>query len=161
MKILYINAFSLLYSQRYINSTESVRIKYLSEQYRSPLDVMKSIPHDRLAARLLEQAVLSADMLIYPVEPRGARRLIIDRNIFRRTALAPDINWIGTLRMGNSNHIARIRKHVELAGVNDWRSCGDLFYWELAHLQHFHLKSHLSEGVTPQLLRKIRAINKE
>lgn len=40
MRVLYINAFSLLYSQRYINSTESVRIKYLSEQYRSPLDVM-------------------------------------------------------------------------------------------------------------------------
>ncbi|MFG0445914.1 hypothetical protein [Vibrio sp. YQ_11] len=158
MRVLYINAFSLLYSGRFINSIESIRDAYRSGDYKKSLEVMESIPHDPLSARLLEQAAKLAGMLIYPVEPKGAWKLISDRNIFRRSSLAPDIDWTGKLRMGSDNHIARIRKHVEIARVSEWRSCGDLYYWELNHLQHLHLKSPSNKGVTPQLLRQIRAI---
>ncbi|TOP68171.1 hypothetical protein CGH11_22650 [Vibrio parahaemolyticus] len=161
MRVLYVNVYSLLYSPRYINSNESVLDAYLSGRCRTPLDVMRSIPHDVLSARLLEQAALSAGMLIYPIEPRGVRRFILDKNVFRFSSLAPDIDWTGKLRMGNDNHIARIRKHVELTGVKSWRSCGDLFYWELKHQQHLHLKSPSDKGVTPELLRRIRAIYQE
>ncbi|MDW1500193.1 hypothetical protein [Vibrio sp. YT-19(2023)] len=158
MRVLYINAFSLLYSGRFINSIESIRDAYRSGHYKKSSEVMESIPHDPLSARLLEQAAKLAGMLIYPVEPKGAWKLISDRNIFRRSSLAPDIDWTGKLRMGSDNHIARIRKHVEIARVSEWRSCGDLYYWELNHLQHLHLKSPSNKGVTPQLLRQIRAI---
>ena len=158
MRVLYINAFSLLYSGRFINSIESIRDAYRSGHYKKSLEVMESIPHDPLSARLLEQAAKLAGMLIYPVEPKGAWKLISDRNIFRRSSLAPDIDWTGKLRMGSDNHIARIRKHVEIARVSEWRSCGDLFYWELNHLRNLHLKSPSNKGVTPQLLRQIRAI---
>ncbi len=161
MRVLYVNVFSLLYSKRFIGSNESVRATYQSGQYRTPLDVMRSIPHDVMSAKLLEQAAVSAGMLIYPVEPRGIRSFIIDRDIFSRSALAPDINWTGALRMGSDSHIARIRKHAELAGVRDWRSCGDLFCWEFKHQQHLHLKSPPDRGVTPQLLQRIRAIKQE
>ena len=161
MRVLYVNVFSLLYSRRYISSNESVFATYQSGQYRTPLDVMSCIPHDVMSAKLLEQAAISAGMLIYPVEPRGIRSFIIDRDIFSRSALAPDINWTGALRMGSNSHIARIRKHVELAGVRDWRSCGDLFFWEFRHQQHLHLKSPPDRGVTPQLLQRIRDIKQE
>lgn len=76
MRVLYINAFSLLYSERYINNNESVRNAYRSGHYKTALDVMESIPHDTLSAKLLERAALSVGMLIYPVEPRGIRDLI-------------------------------------------------------------------------------------
>ncbi|HCM1191220.1 TPA: hypothetical protein N2882_001550 [Vibrio parahaemolyticus] len=158
MRVLYINVFSLLYSERYINNNESVRNAYRSGHYKTALDVMESIPHDTLSAKLLERAALSVGMLIYPVEPRGIRDLIINMQVFNKASLAPDINWLGVLRMGSNNHIARIRKHVEIARVSEWRSCGDLFYRELNHLQHLHLKSPPDKGVTPQLLRQIRAI---
>lgn len=161
MRVLYVNVFSLLYSKRYISSNEFVLATYQSEQYRTPLDVMRCIPHDVMSAKLLEQAAVSAGMLIYPVEPRGIRSFIIDRDIFSRPALAPDINWTGVLRMGSDSHIARIRKHAELAGVKHWRSCGDLFCWEFKHQQHLHLKSPPDRGVTPQLLQRIRAIKQE
>ncbi|ODW11181.1 hypothetical protein BBL79_07825 [Vibrio parahaemolyticus] len=143
MRVLYINTFSLLYSERYINNNESVRNAYRSGHYKTTLDVMESIPHDTLSAKLLE---------------RGARDLLINMQIFNKASIAPDIDWTGVLRMGSNNHIARIRKHVEIARVSEWRSCGDLFYWELNHLRNLHLKSPSNKGVTPQLLRQIRAI---
>ncbi len=158
MRVLYINSFSLLYSERYINNNESVRNAYRSGHYKTTLDVMESIPNDTLSAKLLERAALSVGMLIYPVEPRGARDLLINMQIFNKASIAPDIDWTGVLRMGSNNHIARIRKHVEIARVSEWRSCGDLFYWELNHLRNLHLKSPSNKGVTPQLLRQIRAI---
>ncbi len=49
MRVLYINAFSLLYSERYINNNESVRNAYRSGHYKTTLDVMESIPHDTLS----------------------------------------------------------------------------------------------------------------
>ncbi|EOV0172433.1 hypothetical protein ACOIWI_000824 [Vibrio vulnificus] len=160
MRVLYINAFSLLYSGRFINSIESIRDTYRSGHYKKSLEVMESIPHDPLSARLLEQAAKLAGMLIYPVEPKGAWKLISDRNIFRHSSLAPDIDWTGKLRMGSDNHISRMRTHIQVAGVSEWRCCGDMYYWQLNHLQHLYLKSPPANGVTPQLLRKIRAINK-
>lgn len=159
MRVLYIDIVGLLYSQRYLESVKAPFDDLAFAMSYEPMSIIDSQPHDVVSARLLENAALDANLKIYPVEPFRSYRWVRDREFFNPSSLAPDIDWEGRLRMGNSGTTARMLIHAETLGITQWWCCGgSKLNWQLPHLQNRYLKSPTDRGITPQLLSRIRAL---
>ena len=105
MRVLYIDVIGLLYSKRYLESHEVFFDDLTFTMSYQPMSIIDSLPHDAVSARLLEKAVSDASLKIYPVEPFRSYKWVRDQEVFNPASLAPDINWRGKLRMGESRAV--------------------------------------------------------
>ncbi|MGR5246834.1 hypothetical protein ACP3VU_19335 [Vibrio sp. PNB23_22_6] len=69
MTVLYIDVVGLLYSKRYLEANQVSFDDLAFTMSYQPMNIIESLPHNEVSARLLETAALNARLKICPIEP--------------------------------------------------------------------------------------------
>lgn len=157
MRVLYFDVRSLLYSQRYIDSDKWVLSAYrcwLNSRRSSSL--LTAVKPEQSSIEALRSAVSVAGMLLYPLGDRYTRSMLIESGVFADSELAPDVHL--KIRIGDRDPIRRMLNHAQTLSAK-WYVCGDCYDDNIlrSHPERY-LSSADGQGVTPELLCKIRSL---
>lgn len=155
MKILYFDTFSLFYSKQYINSHLVASLAYKSWCNKPNGNLLSVVRPDLAGIERLRKSAIESGFKLYPLGTRYTRTLFIESGLLSEDALAPD--EVLRLRLGDNDPIRRIIAHSHILNAT-WYVCGDIGPSLPNSLINHHLTSSSGNGVTDELLSKIREL---
>ncbi|EGQ7796069.1 hypothetical protein [Vibrio parahaemolyticus] len=158
MKILYFDTLSLLYSNQYIHSKESLYAAFDEWLKTRATTLLKMVRPDSNAVDGLRSAASEAGLLLYPLGTRHTRTCFIENGVFTGDEFAPDTELPFRTHMDDNNSVRQMLAHAHSLKAQ-WYVCGDVGSEEL--LQHYldrYLRSEFGKGVTSELISKIRGL---
>jgi hypothetical protein len=136
MKILYFTARRTLYSYNYLTQIGATTVGLTQSQ------LFKTIPFDVKAVNALSTAVKGHGYLLYPIDNPDIYRDLINNCVFPDDTLAPDIDWVGRMRLDDADPVRRLLAHSHQLNVDSWFVYGDV---DLSHHATFAERQFLSK----------------
>jgi hypothetical protein len=147
MKILYISARSLLFSNNYL---KSIGVK---EKYQTSAQLQAEVPFDREGAEELSKAATSCNFLIFPIDSSPIYQFLIEKRVFRSEVIAPKIQ--NHIRLDDCSPERRLLAHVYLMNPDNWQVCGNIDIYLSNEIRQRYIRSEIGMGVTRELLIEI------
>ncbi|MGF1771711.1 hypothetical protein L4C42_05280 [Vibrio wakamikoensis] len=136
MRILYFMARRTLYSYSYLTEIGATTIGLTQPQ------LFKTIPFDVKAVNALTTAAQEHGYLLYPIDNQDIYRDLINSLVFPDDTLAPDIDWVGRMRLDDADPVRRLLAHSHQLNVDSWFVYGDV---DLSHHATFAERQFLSK----------------
>lgn len=161
MKILYFDVISLLYPNRYVDSSPELQAAYDRYKCGSTTSLLENVTPDIQGVKKLQKAAQQSGLFLYPAGSRLTRDDFIGCDIFDEDVFAPDIDISAKIALDDGDPIRRLIAHAGALGA-EWYICGDVTAEKLQHpFQERYLSSIYGEGVTDDLVHQILSMKQK